>query len=590
MRSHLLLLVALVVWLAPAVAVAEAPPAASVVAFVDVNVVPLDFVGQLAHQTLLVRDGRIVALARTGTIAIPRGAKIVDGRDRWLIPGLNDMHVHLTSPVELPLYLANGVTTVFNLDGRAAHLRWRDAIAAGRMLGPTIYSSGPLHNSAMTPAEAVRAVDAEADAGYDAVKIYNGVGAAEYPALVAEAKRRGLLLMGHVARGPGYAATVAAGQSIAHMEELTYTFFNPRGDDDFQHIVLDERRIGEAARLAADAGVFVTPTLTMFHAIIRQATDLRAYLEGAPLASLAPWLRAGLEPGANVYDQRYSPADLALLQRSLPFQRRLVRAMADAKVRLLTGTDATFLGPVAGFSLHDELEELVASGLTPFEALRAATVNPAAYFKRRDTAGTIAVGARADLVLLGGDPLARIGNTRAIAGVMAGGVWRDGRELRALVAALPAAYARERERVTAMLEREPAAALAFLDENDPLNRLGAALLLGIAEARGAQAMLEVVRHINDVAPVNAMTNEDALNTLGYALAGAGQVRAALDVLEANVRRFPGSANARDSWGEILARAGDDARAVAAYRDALRVDAHYGNASFARRFIAEHASQ
>jgi imidazolonepropionase-like amidohydrolase len=568
-----------------------APPLApGVVAFVDVNVVSPDRPGELRHQTVLVRGERIVAVGPVGKVMVPAAATRVAGHDRWLIPGLSDMHAHLASPIELPLYVANGVTTVFNLDGRPAHLRWRRAVTSRQLLGPTIYTTGPIINRTMSPAEAERLVAEQADAGYDAIKIYNGVGKDEYPHLTQAAQRRGLLLMGHVARAPGFAATLAAGQSIAHMEELTYTFFNPRGDDAFAHIVFDESRIAVAARMTAAAGVFITPTLSMFHDIVRQATELDTYLTRPELAYLSPWVRAGLQPGANRYDKRYSAAELAVLQRSLEFQRRLTRAMVAAGVPLLTGTDATFLGPVAGFSLHAELEELVASGLTPAQALRAATVNPARYLRRTDTRGAIGVGQRADLVLLTADPLLHMGASRAIAGVMLAGRWLDRPRLDAIVQAIPGAYARELEEVIALLTTEPARAVAFLEEHDPLDREGAAALMAIARTSGAARMLEVVRALCAAAPGSELASEDAQNTLGYTLAGAGRLELAGAILQGNVERFPRSANARDSLGEVLAKGGEMGKAVAAYREALQIDAHYANADFARRFIAEHGAR
>jgi hypothetical protein len=115
-------------------------------------------------------------------------------------------------------------------DGRPAHLLWRRRVARGELFGPAIYTAGPTFRAPRSADEAVREVDRQADAGYDAVKIYNEVSKTEYPALTAEAKRRNLILVGHVAREPGFAATLAAGQSIAHAEELVYTVFNDDPD------------------------------------------------------------------------------------------------------------------------------------------------------------------------------------------------------------------------------------------------------------------------------------------------------------------------------------------------------------------------
>src|SRR5215472_14900899 len=169
-------------------------------AFLHVNVVPMNGERVLNDRTVLVEGDRIAQIGPSKSIKVSQRARRIDGHGMYLIPGLVDAHVHLESQTEFPLYLANGVTTVFNLDGRPAHLLWRKQVASGVVLGPTIFTAGPIIGRRHTPEEAVRIVDQQADAGYDAIKIYNPVSKQEYPALIAEAKRRNMLLMGHVAR------------------------------------------------------------------------------------------------------------------------------------------------------------------------------------------------------------------------------------------------------------------------------------------------------------------------------------------------------------------------------------------------------
>jgi hypothetical protein len=223
----------------------------------------------------------------------------IPGSDRFLIPGLTDAHVHLLSTTELPLYLANGVTTVFNLEGRPAHLLWRGWIEAGQLLGLRIFTSGPMFNVPRTAEEDVRLVDEQAALGYDAVKVYVQASREEYPALIAEAKRKHLLLMGHIPPGPGFDAALEAGQSIAHLEEFTYTFFNPWHDSDDIHVVYDEVKIPLAAAKAAKAGVFVTATLSTYRDIVEETGAVQQYLKRPELKYLAPWTRAALQPSVN---------------------------------------------------------------------------------------------------------------------------------------------------------------------------------------------------------------------------------------------------------------------------------------------------
>src|SRR5262249_32951174 len=148
------------------------------------------------------------------------------------------------------------------LNGAPAHLHWRQQIASGQRLGPTIYSVGPTFERPRTSEEAVAEVDRQADAGYDGVKIYNQVSAAEYPALIAEAKRKSLVIIGHVPRESGFIATLNAGQNIAHAEEYLYTFFNHDPDPvhDLTHS-LDAREIPQAVVLSKEAGISVVATL-----------------------------------------------------------------------------------------------------------------------------------------------------------------------------------------------------------------------------------------------------------------------------------------------------------------------------------------
>lgn len=318
-----------------------------VLVFVHANVIPMDHEGVLADQTVIVREGKIAELGPSASIRVPSGARIIDAKGKYLIPGLTDAHVHLQTPTELPLFVANGVTTVFNLDGRPAHLLWRKQIAAGKMLGPTIFSTGPIFSSPHTAEEAVRMVDEQAALGYDGVKIYNQVSKAEYPSLIAEAKRKGMLLMGHVARGPDYELTVASGQSIAHLEELTYTYFNPKHDNNNAHIVYDETRIPGAVELTAHSGVFVIPTLSTYATIVQQATNLDEFLKRPDLKYDPPWIQAALQPAANRYKNGFRPEFYPRIRTSLAFQRKLLKALQDGGVPLMAGTDASDVGPVA---------------------------------------------------------------------------------------------------------------------------------------------------------------------------------------------------------------------------------------------------
>jgi hypothetical protein len=490
-----------------------AQPVPRACAFVHANVVAMDQERVLPDQTVVVEKGRITQLGPSKNVTLPHGTCRIEAKGKFLMPGLADAHVHVLSPNELPLYLANGVTTVFNLDGHPAHLLWRKKIARGEMVGPTIFTTGPIFERARTAEEDVRLVDQQADAGYDAVKIYNPVSKAEYPALIAEAKKKNLLLMGHVARGPDFEMTLNAGQSIAHLEEFTYTFFNPQHDDHNVHIVYDESRIPEAAKLTKAAGIFVTPTLSTYATIVQQATDLDAFLKNPEMKYLPPWTQAQYQPAANRYKNGFSPDAYPQIRTSLAFQRKLLKALFDASVPLMCGTDAPEVGPLPGFGIHDELQEFVNDGLTPYQALQTATVNVARYLRHSDEFGTVEAGKRADLVLLEGNPLAAIASTRRVAGVMVRGEWLPKGQLARMVDDVPASYQRELRSVKMELRSDPAGASKQLRENDPYLNVGEAAISEIATAEGFDAAHDLVRKLRQADPESELISEQGMNHL-----------------------------------------------------------------------------
>lgn len=576
--------------LAAANAAAQAstkPTSGATIAFSHVNVVPMNKEVVLADQTVIVSNGKIEKAGPSAGVSVPAGARVIEARGKYLLPGLTDMHVHLQTPVEFPVFLANGVTTVFNLDGRPAHLLWRKQIAAGELQGPTIFSTGPIFTQPHTPEEAVRMVDEQAALGYDGVKIYNWVSKEEYPALIAEAKRKNMLLMGHVARKPDFELTLASGQSIAHLEEYTYSFFNPLRDDNDTHIVYDESKIPEAVRLTVKAGVFVIATLDNYSKIVQQATDLGEFLKNPNLRYDAPWVQEGFQPANDRYKNSFAPERYPQLRTSLAFQRKLLKALSDGGVPLLCGTDASAVGPVAGFGVHDELQEFVNDGLTPFQALQTATTNPARYFRLSEQAGTIEVGKRADLVLLTANPLENIGNTRKIDGIVLQGKWIEEKILNAGLQHVPVEYHSRIDQMKTLLEQNPEKADALMARLDPYGSIAATALEQLVEGQDARTLEATLRHLREKLPNSNLVSEEALNTLGYQLLGKHKNQLAIAALRLNTENYPKSANTWDSLAEVLYKSGDIPGGVSNYKKALGIDPKYPNADGARKFIAEH---
>ena len=567
-------------------AISGLPSAASrpPIVFVHANVVPMDEDRVLRDQMVVVSGGRIAAVGPAGTTPVPRGARVVDAAGRYLSPGLADMHVHVYAPEELTLYVVNGITTVFNLNGRPAYLGWRLRIAEGELLGPAIYSAGPTFDHPRTPAEAVAEVDRQAAAGWDAVKIYNQVSAAEYPALTAEAKAKGLVLVGHVPREPGFTATLSAGQSIAHAEEYVYTFFNDDPDPKNEVVhPLDTSKIPKAVALTREAGISVIPTLVAFHNIVRQATDVKAYLRNPDLALMPPFMRVQLEPDVNTYANRWTPDKFPGLAVSYEFQRQLVKALSDGGVPILAGTDASWLG-VPGFSLLEEVENFQDLGLTPYAALKTATVDPAKLLRREGEFGTITVGKRADLILTRQNPLEDVRRLRQPDGVMANGRWIDAAERRRLLEGLPASYRDTLAKLTREAHQNPKALDAYLEANDPWGEIGGAVLGGIASDRGPAGLVGLLRDIHRTDPKSPLLGEEAINQLGYSLARKKETDAAIEVFELNTELYPASGNAYDSLAETCLGAGNEELARKYYARALEVQPDYPNAKAAREIL------
>lgn len=452
MNRRLLIALALVTVCAPARA--QQP----VTAFVGVNVVPMDREAVVAGQTVLVKDGRIAQIGPSSAVTVPDGAIRIDGTGKYLVPGLSDMHGHLP-PGDgsgndaisqfLKLYLANGVTTVRGMVGSPGNLIVRDKVARGELAGPAIVAAGPpLHaGAAPTPDAGIKAVEAQKAAGYDLIKVHEGLSPETYDAITATAKRLGIKVAGHVTATVGLDRALAAGQSsIEHLDGYLQAMVrkdSPVPVTGSQVVLgpvlnyIDESRIPVLADATRKAGVWNTPTLTLFNIVVSlDAPD--AFMNWPELKYVSPNLRSSFQqqkagtaaiPGTREERLRY-----------LDLRNRMVKALSDAGAGLLVGPDTPQLFLVPGFATHRELQSLVAAGLTPYAALRAATAGPAAYLGTSTEAGTIAPGKRADLVLVDANPLTNIGHLQQIAGVMTAGRWHARADLDRMLADLAALH------------------------------------------------------------------------------------------------------------------------------------------------------
>ena len=404
----------------------------TVTAFVGVNVVPMDRDTLLANQTVIVRNGRIETIGSSATLRVPVGVRRIDGTGKWLTPGLADAHVHLAylmngkhNPLLLRLFVAEGVTTIINLLGLPEHLELRSKVARGEVFGPTIFSSGFYVGQPFTrdAAQVDSVVRLQRAAGFDMVKLHGAIDSAAYQTLVAATKRDSIPLVGHLPRNLGLTVALDAGQKmIAHAEEYLYGWFGYKTMNSREQA---SALADTAAMLTARAGTWVTPSLRVFGAIPAQRQNLDSVLNTPEMKRIPDAMKFDWKPDRNQYLNIPLPA-LESFRNQYTLLQRLTLALHKAGVPLLMGTDALATAAVLpGTSAHDELQELVAAGLTPFEALRTATANVARFLGQPNEFGVVTAGARADLLLLDGNPLLDIAATKRISGVMVRGRWLE---------------------------------------------------------------------------------------------------------------------------------------------------------------------
>jgi imidazolonepropionase-like amidohydrolase len=416
-----------------------------------------------------VRGDRIESIGPTSRTRVPDGATQIDGRGKYLIPGLAEMHAHVAG-VQTPgnaderlnrdiffLYIANGITTIRAMLGAPNQLVLRDRLAANQLLGPTMYVAAPSLNgqSAPNPDTAAKLVRAHKAAGYDLLKIHPGLSRETYDAIVRTAREVGITWAGHVPVAVGLRHAIASRQStIDHMDgfleasipETTAVRLQSGGTIADLIRNVDESRFEELARLARAAGVWTVPTAALWENLF-DTTPPEELLKRpenryAPRAMVTNWANAKRNRIQQDAQQGMTPE---LARQFMTARRKMLKTLADVGAPLLMGTDSPQIFSVPGFSLHRELALAVSAGLTPYQVLESGTKNVGRYaaeeLKLDGRFGTVAPGQRADLVLLDANPLDDIGNLTRRSGVMVRGRWVSAEEIRTGLEELAARYA-----------------------------------------------------------------------------------------------------------------------------------------------------
>jgi imidazolonepropionase-like amidohydrolase len=392
--------------------------------------------GRAERRTVVVEGGRIAA------IRDPRPSDPARFADRTVLPGLVDMHVHFPPPMGLGqtehfalLFLAHGVTTVRDagdVDGTATAPA-RDGVREGRFPGPRVYACGPFvdgsptlwKNSIVvaTADEGRAAVDRIADAGFDCVKAYDQLSPAALAGVKEQAAKRGLPVIGHVPRRTSYLD--------ARLDDVQHLTGVAGRDDDlrpFPQVLdawpeLDYAQMAELARATAAAGIANTPTLVVMERLAA-ARDLAA-IAAEPDVQLLPRLFRDVvwTPQGNRLLGTARPADFDLFATVLAREQAMLRALRDAGAPLHVGTDSLNPFVVPGAALHRELRLFVAAGLTPEEALAAATTVPGRFLGRDEEPllGSVAEGAPADLLVFRRDPTQDLAHLETLEAVVADG-------------------------------------------------------------------------------------------------------------------------------------------------------------------------
>ena len=436
---------------------AQTPQAPRPLAFTHVTVIDATGAPAKSDQTVVITGDRITEIGPSASVRAPKDAQVVDATGKFLIPGLWDMHVHWFHKEYLPLFVANGVTGIRLMWGLPMHHQWRQEVEQGTLLGPRLSIASPIVDgpapiwpgsiAVKDAAEGRRVVDEMKEQGADFIKVYSRLPRDAYFAIADEAKKQGIPFAGHVPASVSVSEASDAGQkSIEHLTNV---------------LEACSTREEEVRRMSAEALANIPegqkfPSRTVLRPITRLTLETFSQEKANALAArfvrnhtwqcptlvvqrnmafihdpaihndprvkyMPPGIASGWDPKGDFRLQDRVDEDYELSRASYRKLKELVGPMRKAGVEFLAGTDVLNPYCFPGFSLHDELGLLVEAGLSPMEALQAATLNPARYIGREKDLGTVEKGKIADLLLLDASPLDDIGNSRKIDAVVFGG-------------------------------------------------------------------------------------------------------------------------------------------------------------------------
>ena len=536
-------------------------------------------------MTVVIIGNRISEIDATSQIADPQNSQIIDATGKFLIPGLWDMHVHPDDEQDLGLFFANGVTGIRIMWGSPANFGWRKDREAGKLLAPYMEIASPLIDgpkpfwpgsvSVSSDPEARAAVDTAKARGADFVKVYTFLPREEFFAIAAEAKKQGIPFAGHVPMSVSALEASNAGmKSIEHLTGVMQACstrseeLNKAAERDLEEHLRTGDRLFEGAQVHAlrsqmfetyssekaselfdvfkKNGTWQTPTLTLWR-MFSSINDTE-FANDPRLKFVAVRDRQSWNP-ATVSKESVAE-NTALSKDEFQQDLKLVGAMKKAGVGILAGTDTGNPYCIAGFTLHDELQLLVRAGLTPLQALQAATVNPARFLGKEDDFGVLKVGRIANLVLLEANPLDNIANTTKIAAVILDGQFLTRSALDGMLS-----------NVEALANRKPIGDVLF----------------DTIQQKGIQAAVEQYHQFAASQQNSYVFSENELVKLGYQLLRTKKVRDAIEIFKLSVEAYPQSYNTYDSLAEAYMDQGDRDLAIQNYRKSLDLNPANTNA-------------
>jgi imidazolonepropionase-like amidohydrolase len=543
-----------------AIGTTGAPTTEQQIVFTDITVIDATGGPAKPHMMVMVSRDKITGIQRYNRNRVSKTAQVVNGQGKFLIPGLWDMHVHWYDERYLPLFIANGVTGVRQMWGMEVHQQWRQRIKDGSLVGPRQSIASPILDGPIPiwpgsvavadATEAREAVRSSRKDGADFIKVYNLLPRDAYFAIAEETKKEGIPFAGHVPYAVRLTEASDAGQkSVEHLSGFLLAASSQEEQIQMQLVgamsssepyteasavlrrqskelrdTFDPRKAAAIEVRLARNRTWQAPTLTVLRAMAN--LDDPEFTSDARLKYMPHSIRAQWNPQNDFRLKQRTADDWLEAKRTYELYERIVGDIRRSGVPLLAGTDTGNPFCFPGFSLHDELALLVTAGLSPMEALQAATRSAANYLGMLDSYGTVERGKTADLLVLDANPLDDIRNTRRIAGVMICGRFFSKPALDKM--------------------------LADVEALASLKSIGEPLLKTISE-KGADAAVEQYRRLKREQAASYEFGEDELIGLGYQLlsmkegrgsdrdvqAGSRYLSTILECIRQSGRRIPG---------------------------------------------------